>query len=626
MNFQGRDNDMKFTVCPSDRHLALRAKLHSGWSTGKTSATSLNPAERDAIIDVIQRNELLETAERERVGKIIDRVEKIKQRTTDFGPRNCCRLCGQGFGLLSPSKIICQNCRKPVCSKCSIELHVKHGTSLNNIWLCQICSEIREMWKKTGAWFYKSLPSYDKLQKPTTARSVSLTSNSPPERTRNRRIKVTDSSSDDEENAEACIRSSSVSAKRSSSYFLERMNSLRSRPSNSTSSLNDDGFFYRKLSSLNLFGRSPSTMNNRTDATDANGQYSDHSSLTLNEMSATTSNSHQTIVRRDSKNEPSTSVSSETSSANDTSYGISIGMMTMNSMSSSICREQPMGWLDISLVYSEHEHTLDCFLLRARDLPAIEITKPPDPFARLNIITEFNKLKQKKWLQTRTVHKTRCPEFNETIRFFGVDPSELTRGHQLYVVILDEDKYGSDFLGIAKIPLASIAEASNCRMSLPLCIQDQFCLEASQINHNRGSILIALCYNTKKRALAVQIKRCSQLLAMDNNGFSDPFVKLQLKPDSHRNKKYKTSVKWRNLNPVFNEEFFFETRPNELDKQSLIITVWDKDLGKSNDFLGSLVIGHTSKGKRLKQWKDCIRLPDLFHDQWHFLSNDSHPY
>lgn len=52
----------------------------------------------------------------------------------------------------------------------------------------------------------------------------------------------------------------------------------------------------------------------------------------------------------------------------------------------------------------------------------------------------------------------------------------------------------------------------------------------------------------------------------------------QLRPDSHR-KKYKTSIKWRNLNPVFNEEFFFETRPNELDKQALTITVWDKDLG-----------------------------------------------
>lgn len=37
------------------------------------------------------------------------------------------RLCGQAFGLLGPSKIICEDCRKPVCSKCSIELHLKSG-------------------------------------------------------------------------------------------------------------------------------------------------------------------------------------------------------------------------------------------------------------------------------------------------------------------------------------------------------------------------------------------------------------------------------------------------------------------------------------------------------------------
>lgn len=95
----------------------------------------------------------------------------------------------------------------------------------------------------------------------------------------------------------------------------------------------------------------------------------------------------------------------------------------------------------------------------------------------------------------------------------------------------------------------------------------------------------------------------------------------QLKPDSHR-KKFKTSIKWRNLNPVFNEEFMFESRPNDFDKQFLIITVWDKDFGKSNDFLGSLMLGPTSKGRRLKQWRDCVRLPDHYHEQWHCLSAD----
>lgn len=42
----------------------------------------------------------------------------------------------------------------------------------------------------------------------------------------------------------------------------------------------------------------------------------------------------------------------------------------------------------------------------------------------------------------------------------------------------------------------------------------------------RGQILVALCYNTKRRALQVLIKECTNLISMDNNGFSDPFVKM----------------------------------------------------------------------------------------------------
>jgi len=42
----------------------------------------------------------------------------------------------------------------------------------------------------------------------------------------------------------------------------------------------------------------------------------------------------------------------------------------------------------------------------------------------------------------------------------------------------------------------------------------------------RGQILVTLCYSTRRRALVVGIIRCVNLQPMDNNGFSDPFVKL----------------------------------------------------------------------------------------------------
>lgn len=317
--------------------------------------------------------------------------------------------------------------------------------SLRDIWLCQICAETREMWKKTGAWFYKSLPIYDVPSHLVTKRSTSLTSTPRPERKVNRGIKVIDSSSDDEyENdhgAGSTIRCSSISAKRSSSYFLDKLS--RTKPCNSTSSLNEDGFFYRKLSSLNLFGRSPSSLKCDTESTNSSFQLND---ATSNNVS---------MIRRNS--ELSTCSASETSSINDATTAAA--SITINSILHNTIREQPMGWLDVSLTYSELEHTLDCFLLRARDLPSIaetDITCPPDPYARLNIVTQYDKLKQTKWLQTKTVHKTRCPEFNETVRFFGVEPDELSTSI-LYVVILDDDKYGSDFLGTAKIYLGPVS-------------------------------------------------------------------------------------------------------------------------------------------------------------------------
>lgn len=97
-------------------------RLKIGWSTGRPDVP-LSPKEQEAIKNVIRRNELLEMAERQRVGKLVERVENIKSRAAETGPKNC-RMCGQAFGLLvGPSKLICDDCRKPVCSKCCIDLN-----------------------------------------------------------------------------------------------------------------------------------------------------------------------------------------------------------------------------------------------------------------------------------------------------------------------------------------------------------------------------------------------------------------------------------------------------------------------------------------------------------------------
>lgn len=114
-----------------------------------------------------------------------------------------------------------------------------------------------------------------------------------------------------------------------------------------------------------------------------------------------------------------------------------------------------LGWLELTLHYSESDHTLDCMLVRARDLPAMDNTGLADPFCKVNIVTEYGTTKQKKWFSTKTVHKSINPEFNESIRFLGVEPEELSNS-TLYVVLLDDDPFGFDFLGAAKVNLGPV--------------------------------------------------------------------------------------------------------------------------------------------------------------------------
>ncbi|CAF1574464.1 unnamed protein product, partial [Rotaria sordida] len=57
-------------------------------------------------------------------------------------------------GILSRSFFSCANCQKLVRDNCSIQTHF----SQNIVSLCNICSENRQLWKKSAAWFFRSLP------------------------------------------------------------------------------------------------------------------------------------------------------------------------------------------------------------------------------------------------------------------------------------------------------------------------------------------------------------------------------------------------------------------------------------------------------------------------------------
>lgn len=305
------------------------------------------------------------------------------------------------------------------------------------------------MWQKSGAWFYKGIPNYDLPQRNAGARSSMRELRMRPERAAKLSMKVDESSSEDE-NTDSTTTRHNIPTRPLESNLLGRFDGLRIKTatSSSTPNINEENYLYRKISPLSMFSRQTNS-----SCDNSNGHPTsdwDAESLSFGSSSKPDNNiipnSSTSLVRCGSMS--STYSMSETSSGNSSN-------LCSNAGPSQICREPPLGWLELSLLYTEADHALDCSILRARDLPAMDIASLADPYCKLNIITEYGTTKQKKWIQTKTVHKTRSPEFNETVRFFGVEPEELTTS-TLYVVILDEDKFGSDFLGTAKIQLGPV--------------------------------------------------------------------------------------------------------------------------------------------------------------------------
>ncbi|CAB3403691.1 unnamed protein product [Caenorhabditis bovis] len=171
-------------VCPSDRHLQLRAQLKSGWSNRTATARSptnskgqngiISDAEQEHIRQVLAKAEESRQKEQQRIGKMVDRLEKMRRRATGNGVTHCL-LCHTEFGLLASKSYaaMCVDCRKYVCQRnCGVETQdPSRGGEL--VFLCKICAEAREvLWKKSGAWFYKEMPDFqrpDMISGPSTS-------------------------------------------------------------------------------------------------------------------------------------------------------------------------------------------------------------------------------------------------------------------------------------------------------------------------------------------------------------------------------------------------------------------------------------------------------------------------
>eukprot|EP01080_Neovahlkampfia_damariscottae_P007698 gene7698-12164_t len=84
--------------------------------------------------------------------------------------------------------------------------------------------------------------------------------------------------------------------------------------------------------------------------------------------------------------------------------------------------------------------------------------------------------------------------------------------------------------------------------------------------------------------LNIKFLRGNDLAIQDLNGFSDPYCIIKIGKT-----KLKTTVKYKTLNPIWEEQLDVKlTNPGSFDQ--IIIDCWDYDLAKPHDFLGQILI------------------------------------
>ncbi|XP_044799712.2 double C2-like domain-containing protein gamma isoform X4 [Bubalus bubalis] len=302
-----------------------------------------------------------------------------------------------------------------------------------------------------------------------------------------------------------------------------------------------------------------------------------------------------------------------------------------------------LGTLEFTLLFDTDNSTLHCTAHRAKDL------KPPasgsmDTFVKANLLPGASKASQ---LRTRTVRGTRGPVWEETLTYHGFTLQDARRKTLRLCVCEDpwlRRRRRAPPLGELRVPLRKLVP--NRARSFNVCLERRRLtkrpksldtargmslyevgetwdpeqeVEAELASEERGRVLLSLCYSSQRGGLLVGVLRCAHLAPMDANGYSDPFVRLFLHPNAGRKSKYKTSVRKKTLNPEFNEEFFYAGPREELAQKTLLVSVWDYDLGTADDFIGGVQLSSWAGGERQQHWRECLGHSDRRLELWHPL-------
>uniref|UniRef100_A0A8C8A6F9 Synaptotagmin-like protein 4 n=1 Tax=Otus sunia TaxID=257818 RepID=A0A8C8A6F9_9STRI len=608
----------------------------------------LSDAERDLILQVLQRDEELRKAEERRIRRLKNELLEIRRKgakrsSQRYSERTCAR-CQQSLGRISPKANTCRGCNHLVCRDCR-----SYGP--NGSWRCKVCSKEAELKKTTGDWFYDQRVNRFANRLGSDMVRLSLRHRSAASKRETVGQTLLQKAQLGEPKSSSAARQQSPPARREGprSNSLERAAPLRDGkqvavPAGSAAS------------SLTLPLRSKNAFSDRRDAT-------------MGSRTSALVDEHETIFKKNprrvlrpadytksvidlrpedfvgegsslgdrSKSVPGLNMELEEeeedidnlveihrqrvargSMRSGTSSSTLGSMVSIYSEAGDFGNVAVTGGISFSLSYEQKTQTLFIHVKECRQLAyGDEGKKRSNPYVKTYLLPDRSRQgKRKTTIKRNTIN----PLYNELLKY-EISKS-LLHARTLQFSVWHHDRFGRNtFLGEVEVPLDAWNFESHLEEFLPL--HGKIVTDAAGLHQYKGELVVSMKYipsskhpgagNGRKGKtgeggeLQVWIKEAKNLTAAKSGGTSDSFVKGYLLPHKNKASKRKTPVVKKTLNPHYNHTFVYNgINPEDLQHICLELTVWDREPLSSNDFLGGvrLGVGNGMSNGQAVDWMD----------------------
>lgn len=595
----------------------------------------LKELEREAVLEVLYRDQMVRKTEEERIRKMRLQLQQLrwkgaKNARHEYQERSCAR-CQKSLGLLMNRGAVCNGCSHRVCSECRVCLNPC-------LWKCTICYAHGDMKVKAGEWFFeerakkypgegrhetvgaKLLESYQNLSK------ISVVPPTPPpftESTAGTNMMINE------------LGESKRFNKSVENLFL----SLTTHIKKISKSQNDMADRYVLTAD---YGKNVERRKQRRSQSDTAINITSRmkSTPSLQQLITGAQNDSETQSRSSCKEEEdmTTSPTSDTVFCDGRKHGSLYSLNSTCTESGNFGKANVTGEIEFALKYDFGACVLDVCIKGCKNLAyGEEKKKKCNPYVKVYLLPDKSPRSKRK---TAVKKSTVDPEFDETLKY-KIEYSQL-RSRQLQISVWHAGalKYRV-FLGEVVIPLAAwnfeedsmllfdwyplkpklekpedelIQYSGELLVSARLSVPAQY--QNLQFEGNKDQEVLNC-------QLQVMIFGAKNLPMLRSAEMLNSFVKGCLILPDQAEIKQKSPVLKKEACPQWKHLFVFDgVTPAQLQQSCLHLTVWHKSTFSSSDqFLGGAKLGAKELfgsmdlvSEAVLQWQELLHNPNTWMD------------